>query len=114
MGVAQALAIEEQVRAYGGPQLQLTQHVLSRFAEAIQAAGVDVVPKIVVSNGAAGAGGAPAQGSSLFESLLALLLSDRLGAKVEGPSGSRDPAMEAYRERIRQNVTGVLGGNGAK
>ena len=65
-------------------------------------------------NGAAGAGGAPAQGSSLFESLLALLLSDRLGAKVEGPSGSRDPAMEAYRERIRQNVTGVLGGNGAK
>jgi len=115
VGVAQALAIEEQVRAYGGPQLQLTQQVLSRFAEAVQQAGVDVVPKIVVSGGsAAGPGGAPAPGSSLFESLLALLLSDRLGAKVEAPGGARDPAMESYRDRIRRGVTGALGGDGAK
>ena len=40
------MAIEEQVRAYGGPRLQLTQQVLTRFAEAIQASQVDVVPKI--------------------------------------------------------------------
>jgi uncharacterized membrane protein YqiK len=112
VGIAQALAIEEQVRAYGGPQLQLTQQVLTRFAEAVQQAGVDVVPKIIVQNGAAG--GAPGQGSSLFESLLALLLSDRLGEQVEAPSGKRDGAMEAYRERVRQSVTGVLGGNGVK
>jgi uncharacterized membrane protein YqiK len=115
VGVAQALAIEEQVRAYGGPQLQLTQQVLSRFAEAVQQAGVDVVPKIIVQNGAqGGAGGAPGQGSSLFESLLALLLSDRLGTKLESPAQARDPQMEAYREKIRRSVTGVLGGNGAK
>ena len=89
---------------------------LNPTSEAVQQAGVDVVPKIVVSNGAAGgAGGAPAQGPSLFESLLALLLSDRLGDKVEAPSAERDPAMEAYRDRIRKNVTGALGGgNGAK
>ena len=43
-GIAQALATEEQVRAYGGPQFQVTQQVLNRFAEAIQAARVDVVP----------------------------------------------------------------------
>ncbi len=36
VGIAQALAIEEQVRAYGGPQFQLTQQVMSRFAEAIE------------------------------------------------------------------------------
>ena len=59
-----ALAIEEQVRAYGGPQLQLTQQVLSRFAEAVEQAKVDVVPKIVVGGGKDGAAG----GSSLFES----------------------------------------------
>jgi uncharacterized membrane protein YqiK len=116
VGVAQALAIEEQVRAYGGPQLQLTQQVLTRFAEAVQQAGVDVVPKIVVQNGAAGPnGGAPGQGSSLFESLLALLLSDRLGAKIEAPTAARDPELEAYRDRVRRNVAGMLGGgNGAK
>ena len=45
VGIAQAIAIEEQVRAYGGPQFQVTQQVMKRFAEAIEAAGVDVVPK---------------------------------------------------------------------
>ena len=48
VGIAQAMAIEEQVRAYGGPRLQLTQQVLGRFADAIQASGVDVVPKILI------------------------------------------------------------------
>jgi hypothetical protein len=48
VGIAQALATEEQVRAYGGPQFQVTQTVLSRFAEAIQQAWVDVVPRIVI------------------------------------------------------------------
>ena len=71
---------------------------------------MDVVPKIVVTNGAGGGGGAPAQGSSLFESLLALLLSDRLGAKVEPPGTGRDPALGAYRDRIRRSVAGALGG----
>ena len=53
IGIAQALATEEQVRAYGGPQFQVTQQVLNRFAEAIQQSGVDVVPRVVVggSNG---------------------------------------------------------------
>ena len=45
IGVGQAIAIEEQVRAYGGPQFQLTQQVMNRFAEAIQQSRVDVVPR---------------------------------------------------------------------
>ena len=39
IGIAQALATEEQVAAYGGPQFQVTQQVLNRFAEAIQQSG---------------------------------------------------------------------------
>jgi MFS family permease len=35
VGIAQALATEEQVRAYGGPQFQVTQTVLNRFAEVV-------------------------------------------------------------------------------
>src|SRR5258705_4949690 len=50
VGIAQAMAIEEQVRAYGGPRLQLTQQVMNRFAEAIQQSGVDVVPRVVVGS----------------------------------------------------------------
>jgi uncharacterized membrane protein YqiK len=109
VGVAQALAIEEQVRAYGGPQLQLTQNVMSRFAEAVEQAKVDVVPKIVVGAGAGKDGGAA--GSSLFESLLAVLLSDRIGAKIE-PAAAADPQMQAYRDRVRSSVVGSLEGKG--
>jgi uncharacterized membrane protein YqiK len=111
VGVGQALAIEEQVRAYGGPQLQLTREVMSRFAEAIQAARVDVVPKIVVT-GRDGAGGT----SSLLESLFAVLLSEKLGAGTAPPNGAppggdaapADPAAAAFRDRIRNEVSGRL------
>src|SRR5205085_10604276 len=56
VGVAQALALEEQVRAYGGPQYQLVQQVMSRFAEAIEKSGSDVVPKIQMSSDGKGGG----------------------------------------------------------
>src|SRR6266498_1327179 len=58
IGIAQALATEEQVRAYGGPQFQVTQQVLNRFSEAIQESGVDVVPRVMVAgNGEQGSSG---------------------------------------------------------
>ena len=62
VGIAQAMAIDEQVRAYGGPRYQLTQQVMNRFAEAIQASGVDVVPRVVVGGGGNGNGGSPRDG----------------------------------------------------
>jgi uncharacterized membrane protein YqiK len=104
VGVGQALAIEEQVRAYGCPQLQLTREVMSRFAEAIQTSRVDVVPKIVVGGGAGGGAG----GSSLLESLLAVLLSEKLGAGAVGAAAGGDPAGAAFRDKIRSEVTGAL------
>lgn len=78
IGLGQAVAIEEQVRAYGGPQFQLTRQVMERFAEAIERSGVDLVPKIVIG----AADGTPAGGGAsgnVMESLLTLLLSERLG-----------------------------------
>ncbi|HVY60018.1 MAG TPA: SPFH domain-containing protein [Planctomycetota bacterium] len=76
LGRAEAVAIEEQVKAYGGPQQRLTEQVMNRFAAAIEKSGVDVVPKMVVGGSGGGAGG-----NSLIEALLGMLLSDRLGAK---------------------------------
>ena len=101
VGVAQAIATEEQVRAYGGPQFQVTQTVLSRFAEAIQEARVDVVPRVVV--GSTGEGGG---GNSLMEGLLAMLLSDRLGTFAAGERNetARSPEVEALRSQIRTDL----------
>ena len=103
VGVAQALAIEEQVRAYGGPKFQLTQQVMARFAQAIETAQVDVVPKILIggggpANGAQGPGAASS--GNVIEALLALLLSDKLGAELAPNAGPRAAAAESMRKQL--------------
>jgi uncharacterized membrane protein YqiK len=109
VGIGQALAIEEQVRAYGGPQLQLTQQVMGRFAEAIEHSGVEVVPRVLVAGrtGTDGGGGVGTQGS-IFEALLAMLLSERAGANVEAPRAPVNPEVEATRTRLRAELMQTL------
>jgi uncharacterized membrane protein YqiK len=107
VGIAQAMAIDEQVRAYGGPQYQLVQQVMSRFAEAIETSRVDVVPKIQM--GASNGNGNGHGGGSLVENLLSLLLSQRLGesmgvAPLGAASGPSDPRAEAIRAELKQSL----------
>ncbi len=99
VGIAQAIAIEEQVRAYGGPQFQLVQQVMNRFAEAIEKSQVDVVPKIHMGGGDKG-------GGSLIESLLGLLLSEKAG-QLAGvvPGTAPNAEAEALKATLRQNLT---------
>ena len=106
VGIAQALATEEQVRAYGGPQFQVTQTVLNRFAEAIQQSGVDVVPRVVVSgSGGKGDGDGGTTNGSIMEALLTMLLSDRFGALANEASQSpRSAQAEKLREQIRKDM----------
>ncbi len=102
IGIAQALATEEQVRAYGGPQFQVTQQVLTRFAEAIQNSGVDVVPRVVVG-GNNNEGGSTS--SNVMEGLLTMLLSERFGAMAnEAAQAPRSPEADALREQIRKDM----------
>lgn len=101
VGIAQALATEEQVRAYGGPQFQVTQQVLNRFAEAIQQSKVDVVPRVVVG----GSGENGSQSSNIMEALLTMLLSDRFGALAnQAGQTQRSPDVEAMREKILKDM----------
>ena len=107
VGIAQALATEEQVRAYGGPQFQVTQQVLNRFAEAIQQSGVDVVPRVVVSSNGShnGEQGGTSTSSSIMEGLLTMLLSERSGATAETSAQQpRSAAAEALRDQIRKDM----------
>jgi uncharacterized membrane protein YqiK len=109
VGVAQALAIEEQVRAYGGPRYQLTQQVMARFAEAIEEARVDVVPRILIGGSANGngAGGPGVGGGNLIEALLALLLSDRIEGDGPPPSATPRPEADALRRQLRERMAEV-------
>lgn len=104
IGIAQALATEEQVRAYGGPQFQVTQQVMNRFAEAIQQSGVDVVPRIVVSGNSGEQGGSSTSGS-IMEGLLTMLLSERFAAmEKESEQAPRSAQADALREQIRKDM----------
>jgi uncharacterized membrane protein YqiK len=103
VGIAQAIAIQEQVQAYGGPQFQVTQQVMNRFAEAVQQSKVDVVPRIVVS-GAGGEGSVT--NSGVMEGLLTLLLSEQLGIQSSGDElREQSPEAERLRAQIRDSLT---------
>jgi uncharacterized membrane protein YqiK len=103
IGIAQALATEEQVRAYGGPQFQVTQTVMQRFADAIQQSGVDIVPRVLIKGG----GGADGDNStgSVIEGLMAMLLSEKLGVNVTDQSAARSPEADALRQQIRESMS---------
>jgi uncharacterized membrane protein YqiK len=103
VGIAQAMAIEEQVRAYGGPRFQLTQQVMTRFAEAIEQARVDVVPKILIGGAATAGSDGIGHGGSVLEALLALLLSEKLAAET-GEARPPSPAAAAYRREIEATM----------
>lgn len=79
IGIARAVAVEEQVRAYGGPQFQVMQQALDRFSQAIERSGIDVVPKMVINNGTNGGNGGS---NSAFEGLMTMLLSEKLGISL--------------------------------
>jgi uncharacterized membrane protein YqiK len=100
IGIAQALATEEQVRAYGGPQFQVTQQVLNRFSEAVQQSKVDVVPRVVVgANKDSGSG-------NIMEALLTMLLSDRFSAMANSGNGqARSEEAEKLRADIRKSMS---------
>ena len=102
VGIAEAVAIDEQVRAYGGPRFQVTQSVMKSFSDAIATAKVDVVPKIVMGHG----GGEGGSSGSVMETLLALLLSDKLGEGSGTTLGPRTPEIEALRSQIRGELMG--------
>ncbi len=99
VGIAKALAIEEQVRAYGGPQFQVLQQTMERFSTAVERSGVEIVPKMVITNGGNGANG----GSfSAFEGLITMLLSDKLGIKVDSKPRNSETPDEV--KRIRDSI----------
>ncbi len=106
VGIAQAMAIEEQVRAYGGPRFQLTQQVMNRFAEAIQTSGVDVVPRVIVGGGTGGNGGGSPSSGNVMEALLTMLLSEKIGGDLGAPSGARSADAEAMRKKIADGMKG--------
>jgi len=92
VGLAQARATEAQVNAFGGPQYQLTQQVMGRFAEAVERGQIDIVPKVMVGGGTTDGKDGP-MGGNMLGALMAMLLSAQAGV---GPfSGGKEQGRKA-------------------
>jgi hypothetical protein len=79
----------------------VTQQVLQKVADAIQQSGVDIVPRVLIKGNAEGDTGT----GSVIEALMAMLLSEKLGASVTD-KGDRSPEIEALRKQIRDSMKG--------
>lgn len=106
VGIGKAIAIDEQVRAYGGPQLQLIQEVMNRLATAIEISKVPIVPSTVVSMGGDGEGSGGSD-SNAFNLLMTLLATDKLG-EIAAVSGERDPAQAEMVAAIREQMRDLI------
>jgi len=86
LGIAQAIATKEQVNAYGGPQYQVIQDVMTKFTDAIKEGKINIVPNNVVTMG-----GTENSGNvNAVESLLAVLLSEKIGVDFKINSEDSD------------------------
>ncbi len=106
LGIAKAIAVEEQVAAYGGPKYQVVQQTMDRFSEAVEKAKIDIVPKMVMG-GENGAGG-----RSAFEALLAVMLSEKLDVDLNpkrAPSNRAKQVKEEIFKGIGRGQTGPTG-----
>jgi len=99
IGIAQAMATEEQVRAYGGAQFQVLQQVIGRFSEAIEKSHVDIVPRVVIGGGSSD--GTKSSQSNVFESLIALLLAEKAGVTI---NDQISPEAQELRSSIRADL----------
>ena len=107
VGIGRAIAIEEQVRAYGGPQLQLIQDVMGKLATAIETAKIPIVPSTYVQMGGGGDGEGDGGGANAFNLLMTLLSTEKLQATSAPAPADPDQAesVRAIKAAIREQMT---------
>ncbi|MDP4109463.1 MAG: SPFH domain-containing protein [Bacillota bacterium] len=100
VGIGRAIAIEEQVKAYGGPQFQVVQDVMSKFTSAIEKSQIDIVPKTVVSMGQGGG----SSSVNIFEMLFGMLISEKLGVDFTASAKDTDERVIKVKEAIMKAI----------
>lgn len=105
VGIGKAIAIEEQVKAYGGSRYQLVQDIMSKFTAALEKSKIDLVPKTVISMGSNENGGSIV---NAFEILLGLIVNDKLNIQLDSNEGKKE------NEEIKTIKNSILGSINAK
>ncbi|MDU2460291.1 MAG: SPFH domain-containing protein [Clostridium sp.] len=100
VGISKAIAAKEQVNAYGGPQYKVINDVMTSFTNAIKEGSIDIVPRTLINAGTEGEG----KGANAFESLVMLLLSEKLTAIGESKSIDESEDILKIKEEIINNL----------
>ena len=109
VGIGKAIATQEQVDAYGGPQFQLAQEVTRQLASAIENGHIPLVPQtqLIMGGGSSDADGGGG-GGNVLTSLLSVLLTEKLTGKPvvarESDRGDDRSGMEAHRRAMKESV----------
>jgi uncharacterized membrane protein YqiK len=74
LGIGKAVAISEQVKAYGGPKYQVLQDIVEKYTKAIETGQIQIVPNTLVSMGTNESG----NNINPLEAFITLLLSKEL------------------------------------
>jgi hypothetical protein len=77
VGIGKAIAVDQNVQAYGGPGFVLTQSVMERFSTAVENGQIPIVPQTVVGMGGGGDGDGGG-GTNAFALLMTLLATEKL------------------------------------
>lgn len=77
IGAAEGKAAQALVDAYGGPELQVQQNVMTAFAKAIEVGQIALVPQTLINSGS-GEGG---NGTNALESIMGLVLANMAATK---------------------------------
>ncbi len=101
VGIGKAMAIEEQVKAYGGSRYQLVQDIMNKFTAALEKSKIDIVPKTVISMGSDKGGSM----TNAFELLLGLIINDKLSLDVDSEnSGVENPQVKDIKKLIMESM----------
>ena len=99
IGIGKAIAIDEQVKAYGGPQYQVAQEIMSKFTQAIEKSKINIVPNTLVNMGNSDSGS-----GNVFEMLLGLLVSEKLGVNFDMNKDNEDTRVLKIKEAILKSM----------
>ncbi len=106
LGIGKAVAISEQVKAYGGPKYQVLQDIVANYTKAIESGKIQIVPNTLVTMGS-GENGAKI---NPLEAFITLLLSKELDSdkSIFNKDESLNKTLEQFKKdlfEIKENQT---------
>lgn len=98
LGIGKAIAINEQVKAYGGPKYQVLQDIVTKYTRAIEAGQIQIVPNTLVTMG----GSDNNSNINPLEAFITLLLSKELDGdgKLFGPKDDLSSEFQAFKNEL--------------